>query len=99
MMEAAYQQIATEIAAICPRPFERAVLKASLGDGFSRVTLACVDGSGRESAVPVPTLAASTIDDALVDLQETWPTQPAFSTCTFTLSGDGTFKFDVGYTD
>ena len=93
------RQIATEIAALCPRPFERAVLTASLGDGFSRVTLTCVDGSGRESVMAVPTLAASTIDDALVDLQKNWPTQPAFSTCTVTLSGDGTFKFDVSSAD
>jgi hypothetical protein len=96
MMDSAYQQIATEIVSFCPRPFERTVLRADLGDGFSRLTLTCVDANGRETPVQVPTLAASAIDDALVDLQKDWPTQPAFSRCTFTLAGDGTFTFDVG---
>ncbi|KQT31711.1 hypothetical protein ASG29_07210 [Sphingomonas sp. Leaf412] len=99
MMDAQYQQIAREIVAMCPAPFAHATLEASLGDGFSKVALTCVDAGGEHKSVPVSALAASNIDDALVELREAWPTKPPFSTCTFTLSPDGTFKFDVGYGD
>jgi hypothetical protein len=97
-LDASYQTIAQALVSICPAGFEQARMVAQVGDDWSDIRYDCTVAGQTREGVTGDTATSSKVDDALQDLRRAWPAQP-WSSCTFTLSPDGQFKFDVSYDD
>jgi hypothetical protein len=95
-----YAFIGSQLAQVCPAPFDKAWLEAKLDEGHSSVRYWC-DAGGRQTQPDVPAVKAFEIDAALDQLRQQAVEQSgrAWSSCTFTLFPDGEFKFDARYDD